>query len=199
MLADEHELGRRTQVLAALRELDAGALVLVSSLVERNAWEAEIALTSGLSVDRTPAGIFPLACSVRMTTATEILRRKLSPKAAPRRGSVLVIDGGQTISLSHPSSRFRVKLARLADAFVRADGAVWLLVDPDHADSARLYDLLETVGFMLRRRMMYVPRLSNDPRGALALAARVFVAKAIQAAAADTCRIKVKRKTGNGG
>jgi hypothetical protein len=152
ILADDAGLGRSTQVLAALRELDSAALVLAPT-AGKNLWEAEIARTEGLRIDRTNKGIFPaIGGAVRVMTPAELLRRKLSDKAAPRGGSVLVIDELHKLTSLADGTRLRTKLSRLADAFVRADGAVWLLLDPELVALDRLYSLLETVGFMLKRK-----------------------------------------------
>src|SRR5262245_16545516 len=98
-LADDAGLGKTTQALAAIREIDCQALVL-APMPLKNVWEAEIASTEGVSVDRTQKGIFPSPGHVRVMTPNELLRRKLSPKAAPMRSSVLILDDPFKLALT---------------------------------------------------------------------------------------------------
>ena len=156
ILADDARLGKTAQALAALREVGSAALVLAPTLI-KGAWEAEIALTEGVSVDRTAKGVFPSRGLIRVMTPNELLRRKLSPKAAPEPSSVLVIDEPYRLSLA-PDGRLFTKLARLCDAFVRADGAVWILCVPDLIKPDQFYRLLGVTGFMLRRRILHDAR-----------------------------------------
>jgi len=150
ILADDPGLGKTAQVLAALREIDTQALVIAPSMVQRTSWLAEMAWM-GNKADLTQQGLFPSRGAVRLTTQTEVLRRKLSPRAVPQRSSVLVIDEPYKLPLA-PGGRFHTKLARLCGAFVRADGAIWILCVPDLIEPEQLYRLLGVTGFMLRRR-----------------------------------------------
>lgn len=154
ILADDPGLGKTTQVLRAISEVGAEALIIATSVVGKNAWEAEIAVTPGARLDRSKTGIFPSPGSIRVMTVTELLRRKLSPRAAPRSGSVLVVDNGCFLMTGQSDSaatiRLRTKLSRLADAFARNDGAIWIVAMPDPSPFCAL---LEATGFMLRRRV----------------------------------------------
>jgi hypothetical protein len=164
ILADDRGLGKTRQALVALSEIETpAALVLVPSIPGRNLWEAEIAATPGVRLDRSKTGVLPSRGTVRVTTTTELLRRRLSPRATPHPSSVLVIDDPGFLALA-PGTRLRTKFSRLADLFVRADGAIWILGAPDVVPYERFCALLETVGFMLRRRQVSAKDSSRRKR-----------------------------------
>lgn len=150
ILADDQGLGKTTQALGAIRETDSQALVVVSGNLQRNVWEAEIA-TADLRVDRSGTGVFPSPRTIRVVTRTEIMRRRLSPRAVPAPRTVLILDDLLAVGMTE-GSRFQAKLAKLAEAFVRSDGGVWILNSQPEARPERFCELLATVGFLLRRR-----------------------------------------------
>lgn len=154
ILADDPGLGKTAQALGALRETDSPALVVVASNLCRNIWEAEIA-SSGLRVDRSGSGIFPSHGAIRVSTRAEIMRRRLSPRAVPLARTVLILDDMLAVGMVE-GSRFQVKLAKLAEAFVRSDAGVWILSSQPEARPERFCELLATVGFLLRRHAVSV-------------------------------------------